>query len=133
MSQKLLPFFLSGLILLGLCAPNHLFAKEPGLDGDVVEIVVRSQDVNPTGGPRTPNATRIEAWYSYDTSSVSATLSNAGDVVEVEFNNLLTGESYSYDISGNGLSVMPIGNSSGYWTICFTLSCGTAYYGYFIL
>lgn len=132
MSQKLLPFFLSSLILLGLSIPSHLNAQEPGSNGDV-EIVVRPVEGDPTGGPRTPNATRIEAWYSYDTSSVSAFLSNAGDVVEVEFNNLLTGESYSYDISGNGLSVMPIGSSSGYWTICFTLSCGTAYYGYFIL
>lgn len=128
-----MPFFLSGLILLGLCAPNHLFAKEPGLDGDGVEIVVRPQDVNPTGGPRTPNATRIEAWYSYDTSSVSATLSNAGDVVEVEFSHLLSGETHFYEIPGNGLSVMPIGSSSGYWTVTFTLSSGVIYVGLFVL
>lgn len=133
MSQKLLPLILSSLILLGLCIPNHLYATEPGSDGDVVEIVVHPQYGSPTGGPRTPNATRIEAWYSWDTSSVFASLSNAGDVVEVEFNNLLTWEHYSYDISGNGLSVMPIGGNPGYWSVSFTLSSGVVYIGLFIL
>lgn len=133
MSQKLLSLVLSGLMMLGLSSPYSLIASEPVSDGDRVYIVVRSQDGSPSGGPRTPNTTRIEAWYSYDTSSVTASLSNAGDVVEVEFNNLLTGESYTYDIPGNGLSVMPIGSSSGYWTIYFMLSSGTIYYGIFVL
>ena len=133
MSQKLLPFILSGLIFLGLCIPKHLIAAKPGLDGDRVYIVIGPQEGSPEGGPRTPNATRIEEWYSWDTYSVSASLSNAGDVVEVEFNNLFTGESYSYDIPGNGSSVMPIGSSSGYWTVSFTLSSGIVYCGLFVI
>jgi hypothetical protein len=133
MSQKLLPFFLSGLILLGLCIPNHLHAAEPASDGDVVIVVVHQQYGQNTGGPRTPNATRIEAWYSYDTSSVSATLSNAGDVVEVEFSHLLSGETHFYEIPGNGLSVMPIGGNPGYWAVSFTLSSGVVYIGLFVL
>lgn len=133
MSQKLLPLILQGLLIIGLIVPNHLYAAEPASDGEVVIIEVRPEDGVPTGGPRTPNATRIEAWYSYDTSSVSASLSNAGDLVEVEFYNVLTQELYSYEISGSGLSIMPISGSSGYWTVSFTLSSGEVYYGVFVL
>lgn len=132
MSQKLLPHIMLGLILLGLCIPNHLYAAEPGSDGDVVYIVVLP-DVESSGEPRSPNTTTIEAWYSWNTSSVRASLANAGDSVQVEFNNLSTGEYYSFVINGNGSSVMPISDSSGYWTVSFTLSSGVIYDGYFIL
>lgn len=133
MSQKLLHLFLHGLLMLSLIVPNHLHATEPALDGDEVIIIVHQQYGQNIGGPRTHNATRIEAWYSYDTSSVSAFLYNAGDVVEVKFYNVFTQELYSYEISGSGLSVMPISGSSGYWTVSFTLSAGAVYEGEFTL
>lgn len=35
--------------------------------------------------------------------------------------------------AGDGLSVMPIGCSSGHWMVKFTLSSGTVYRGVFVL
>ena len=126
-------FLILGLILIGLCIPVSFSAAEPVSDGDVVDIPIRPQDGEPIGIPRSPDATQIVAWYSWESCSVSATLSNAGEYAEVEFNNLLTEEYYCYEIPGTGLSVMPIGNSSGCWTVIITLSSGAIYEGMFIL
>lgn len=101
-------------------------------DGDEVLIIVQPREEE-ADVPRTPNTTTIEAWYSWSTSSVRASLANTGDSVQVEFNNLSTGEYYSFIINGNGSSVMPISGSSGYWTVSFTLSSGVIYDGCFIL
>ena len=132
MSHKFLFLCLSGLLLLtGLFSTSASVIANPSSDGDEVIIIVQPEG-EPTDLPRMPVA-RIEACYSWSTSSVSATLSNAGDVVEVAFYNFSTGEDYAFEIPGNGLSVMPIGSSSGFWTVSFTLSSGAVYYGTFIL
>lgn len=99
-------------------------------DGDG-NIVIRPRGQQPIGGPRMPSTTSIVAHYDASLTSVCAYLSNAGDDVEVEFNNLTTGEYYSYEIPGSGLSVMPIGGNPGYWTVSFTLSSGAIYDGEF--
>lgn len=93
------------------CAAFSSFRFEGG------SIVQPRGDVSPTS-PRMP---------SY------ANLSNAGDIVEVEFNNCTTGEHYSFEVPGNGLSVMNIGNSPGWWTVCFTLQSGVVYAGHFFI
>lgn len=111
-----------------LCAEEIIRTEE----GDEELIIVRPREEEPDV-PRTPNTTTIEAWYSWSISSVRASLANAGDSVQVAFNNLSTGEYYSFVVNGNGSSVMPISDSSGYWTVSFTLSSGVIYDGYFIL
>ena len=134
MSHKLLSSFLIGLLITGTALTHSL--NGAGLcpdDEDDVVIVIQSNQGESLDPPRTPNTVRIEAWYSFSSSSVRACLLNAGDAVQVECNNLSTGECYSFVISGNGSSVMPIGNSSGHWMVSFTLPLGVLYYGYFIL
>lgn len=119
---------------LGLILPTHLQAisLDPD-DEDDVEIVVVPEEGESADPPRSPSVTRIDAWYSWSTCSVSACLSNAGSLVAAEFSNTSTSEYYYFEIPGNGLSVMPIGCSSGYWMVRFTLSSGTVYSGVFIL
>ena len=121
-------------MLIGLLFPTHLLAISPNIDDeDDVEIVVVPEEGESADPPRSPSVMRIDIWYSWSTCSVSACLSNAGNLVVAEFSNISTGEYYYYEIPGNGLSVMPIGCSSGYWMVRLTLSSGTAYSGAFIL
>lgn len=134
MSQKLLSFLLSGLLIVPTFA-NLLFAADCHYndDEDDVEIVIVPEQEESSEPPRTPNTVRIEAWYSFSSSSVRACLLNAGDAVQVECNNLSTGECYSFVISGNGSSVMSISSSAGCWRVSFTLSSGAVYSGEFDL
>lgn len=133
MSQKLLSLLFIGLLQLGLLIKaDHVFAN-PVKDGDDVIIIFFPSGDESTNPPRTPFGPQIEAYYSWNTSSVSASLSNAGDEVEVEFNNLSTGEHYYFEISGNGLSVMPISSSLGYWTVSFILADGTVHSAGFVI
>lgn len=100
-------------------------------DVDEVEIIIRPNQEGEEP-PRSPDITTIEAWFSWTTSSVRVSLSNAGDFVQVEFKNRSSGERYSFVINGNSSSVLPISNSSGYWAVSFTLSSGASYYGCFL-
>ena len=116
MSQKLLSSFLIGLLITGTALTHSLNGAGLCLDDeDDVVIVIQSNQGESLDPPRTPNTVRIEAWNSFSSSSVRACLLNAGDAVQVECNNLSTGECYSFVISGNGSSIMPVGDSSGYW------------------
>lgn len=133
MLQKLLSLLLIGLLMAGPVVAFPLNGSGVCPDEDEVEIIVHSNQGESIEPPRTPNTTTIEAWYSWSISSVRASLANAGDSVQVAFNNLSTGEYYSFVINGNGSSVMPISDSSGYWTVSFTLSSGVIYDGFFIL
>ena len=101
-------------------------------DGDG-EIITRPREGAPEGIPRMPSGVSIEAYYDANLASVCAYLSNAGDSVEVEFNNLTTEEYYFYEIPGSGLSIMPIGGNPGHWTVSFTLLSGVIYDGDFYL
>ena len=109
------------LLAVGLIPKTNLLASgicSSSSDGDDVIIVV-------------PSSTRIEAYYDADLASVCAYLVNAGETVDVEFNNLTTGDSFTFEIPGAGMSVLPIGGATGYWTITFTLSSGSVYFGEF--
>lgn len=122
------------LLSLGLLSPFYIQATPPEPDDeDDVEIVVVPEEGESADPPRSPSVTRINARYSWSTCSVSACLSNAGNLVAAEYCNSSTGEYYYFEIPGNGLSVMPIGCSSGCWTVRFTLSSGTVYRGVFVL
>ena len=122
------------LLLLGFLSPFYIQATplEPD-DEDDVEIVVVPEEGESADPPRSPSATRIDVWYSRATCSVFARLSNAGSVVFAEFSNDFTGEYHSFEVSGSGLAIMPIGDSSGQWVARFTLSSGVVYSGTFVL
>lgn len=136
MSQKTLLFKLFILLLaVELIPKTNLLASgicSSSSDGGDV-IIVRCQEGQLTGAPRIPSSTRIEAYYDADLASVCAYLINAGETVDVEFNNLSTGDSFTFEIPGAGMSVMPIGGAAGYWTVTFTLSSGAVYEGEFVI
>ena len=130
MSQKLL-FLISLSLFAGVLFSPFLRAKEFLQTDGHNEIIVRPSNDQQSTGPRMPSSIRIEAYYDADFASVCAYLVNAGETVDVEFNNLTTGDSFTFEIPGSGMSVMPIGGATGYWTITFTLSSGSVYFGEF--
>ena len=133
MLQKSLFIFHVLLLVAGLGMPFVLTATEvQQRDGDE-EIIIRPNVGDPSGGPRQPSSTSSVAYYSSDLLSVCAYLYDAGDVVEVEFYNYTTGTSLDYEIPGSGSSVMPIGGTSGLWSVTFSLSNGDVYEGEFNL
>lgn len=103
------------------------------MEVDEAIIIVHPIGEQQSGGPRAPSSTRIEAYYDADLASVCAYLVNAGETVDVEFNNLTTGDSFTFEIPGSGMSVLPIGGAAGYWTVTFTLSSGAVYEGEFVI
>lgn len=122
------------LLSWGLLSPFYIQATPPEPDDeDDVEIVVAPEEGESADPPRSPSTTRIDVWYSRTTCSVFAHLSNAGSVVVAEFSNIFSGEYHSFEVSGSGLAIMPIGDSSGQWVARFTLSSGVVYSGTFVL
>lgn len=81
------------------------------------------------GAPRSDSSVSIRAYYVTDLCCVNVTLSNAGTLVDVVIENLDTAETFAYQISGNGSSVLPISGTSGNWTIVFALDTGDRYIG----
>lgn len=94
-----------------------------------IEQVPKTQ----TQTPRLPAAASIEAALDAENGVVEVWLSRAGDAVAVDLENLDTGTFYRYTVSGEGSAVLYIGAEAGSWTITFTLSNGTQYYGVFFL
>jgi hypothetical protein len=85
------------------------------------------------GTPRTLSNVRIEAAFDWGFSTVEVRLQNAGTSVVVDIENTTTGTSYEYLVSGDGSDSLPINSTPGFWTITFTLSDGSVYFGAFTL
>lgn len=99
-------------------------------------VILLKKDSGPQsnpGAPRTPSATIIEAYYDSELLSVCVYFSNAGDFVDVNFENLDTGETAYYSVAGSGGAVLPISGNAGLWQITFTLSNGDEYVGEFLV
>lgn len=133
MSQKSKYLLYCCLLMLGISITSILRATEQSMEVDEAIIIVHPIGEQQSGGPRAPSSTRIEAYYDADLASVCAYLVNAGETVDVEFNNLTTGDSFTFEIPGSGMSVLPIGGAAGYWTVTFTLSSGAVYEGEFVI
>lgn len=123
-------------LLRGLAiAITFAFLSLPVNGAKEVHPIPLSQD--PSGSSENEGAPRslvsIMAFYDTDLFSVGAYLSNAGAYVDVSIVNQTTNETYNYQISGTGSSVMPISGTPGYWSITFTLSGGDEYMGSFEL
>jgi hypothetical protein len=100
---------------------------------DEEEILIQEKPTSPSGGPRMPSSTRIEAYYDTGTSCIYLNLSNAGSLVSIDVNNLTTNETVSCSIPGTGLSIVPISGNSGYWTIVLNLEDGRVFEGGFTI
>ena len=72
-------------------------------------------------------------YYSADATIAVDFQDNLG-YVSVEIENLTTGE-YTQTMvnSADGSAIFPISGNAGFWTITFSLSDGTVYYGEFNL
>lgn len=120
--------FLALIALLNFAFPWPVLA-----DGQNIVIRKTTEASNNPGAPRTPSTTIIEAYYDSELLSVCVYFSNAGDFVDVNFENLDTGETAYYSVAGSGGSILPISGNAGLWNVTFTLSNGDEYVGEFYL
>lgn len=131
MNQKTLKFAASMIVALVLFNTFSVVAfskKDP-----TTPILINPFPSIPEDAPRTPSAVRIEASFDSGENVINVWLRNAGTSVTVDIENVSTGASYQYSVSGDGSDVLPISGASGYWTITFTLSDGSVYAGNFMI
>lgn len=126
---RLLPkVFLALIALLNFAFPWPVLAE-----GQNIVIRKTTEASNNPGAPRTPSTTIIEAYYDSELLSVCVYLSNAGDFVDVNFENLDTGETAYFYVAGTGGAILPISGNAGLWSVAFSLSNGDEYMGEFLL
>ena len=130
--KKILMF---ALVLCFSCIASPLLKSQtPTDDPDQIPIVIeKSEENNPSSGPKSPSVVRLQAYYDCATSEIVVSAQNAGTSISVSVDNLVSGESSLHTISGNGVSYMPISGSSGYWLLTFTLENGAIYIGEFTI
>lgn len=135
MLKKSLLLLLFALSFAGLSFTNKLDASTLLLrdEDNELEIPLMPRQSGSHNPPRAPSSFKIKAYYDKHQCLLYAFLTNAEETVNVEINNVLTGEHYSFAIPGEGASVMDIGDNTGCWTVLFELSSGDEYYGFFVL
>lgn len=135
MRQKSFLYSLMTLLTvsLSLSLGNQAHSNNIQSGDNPVIIIIRPSGSSSDTRPRMPSSTRIEAYYSPDTSTVYCDLANAGESVEVILSNQDTGETFIYEIPGAGTSFFLISGTSGEWVISFTLQNGLVYEGSFTL
>ena len=129
--QKTKLFF--AVFLAHIALINLAFSLPVLAEGQNIVIRKTSESSNNPGAPRVPAATHIEAFYDSELLSVCAFFTNAGDEVDVEIENLDTGDAVNYSVAGSGGAVLPISGNAGVWAITITLSNGCEYVGEFII
>lgn len=131
-NNSIIKLLLSVVAILCLSSfTNEKSIKNGYRDND--EILIRHRPSTPPTFPHSPSVVSISAYYDSDNTCIYASLSNAGVSVDVDICNLITGETDSYAVTGNGSSAFPISGNAGIWTITFTLSSGDVYEGSFII
>lgn len=120
-------------LLVGVAAMPVKATNKPSSLFDSSEILVERKNEQNTNRPRVPSATRIEAYFNDETSSVELYLTAAGETVCIALDNAHTGESGATVVPGNGLSEIPFSASAGLWTITITLENGIVYQGCFTI
>ncbi|MBQ6911235.1 MAG: hypothetical protein IJQ35_03600 [Bacteroidales bacterium] len=122
------------LCLSSITSP-FLRGQTPPDDPEETIIIIekKSEENNPPSGPKAPSAIRLQAYYDCASSEIVVSARNAGTNISVSVENLVSGESSLFSISGNSVSYMPISGTSGYWLLTFTLENGSVYIGQFTL
>lgn len=122
------------MLCLSGIASLPLRGQTPPNDSEEIPIVINKQEEpHPSGIPKAPSAVRLQAYYDCASSEIVVSARNAGTNINVSVENLVSGESSVFSISGNSVSYMPISGTSGYWLLTFTLENGSVYIGQFTL
>lgn len=119
------------LCLSGIATP--LKSQTPPDDPKQIPVIFENKDEYPSGTPKAPSFVRLQAYYDCASSEIVVSARNAGTNISVSVENLVSGESSLFSISGNSVSYMPISGTSGYWLLTFTLENGSVYIGQFTL
>jgi hypothetical protein len=121
------------LCISGMASP-FLRGQSPPDDPDQIPIAIEKEaEYNPSTGPKSPSVVRLRAYYDCASSEIVVSALNAGTSISVCAENLVSGESSLFSISGNSVSYMPISGTSGYWLLTFTLENGAIYIGEFTI
>lgn len=120
------------LCLSGIASPL-LKSQTPPDDSEIIPVILEKKNEQPSGIPKAPSSVRLQAYYDCASSEIVVSALNAGTNISVSVENLVSGESSLFSISGNSVSYMPISGTSGYWLLTFTLENGSVYIGQFTL
>lgn len=113
-------------LLLALCSVT------PALADETIIIRMAKDQTNGEVIHRAPAQIPMTCLYSVETSSLTVIyLANLGSI-SIDIENHTTGEvSHLVGNAVAGVHNIPISGTSGIWSICFTLSDDTRYYGEF--
>ena len=116
-----------------MLAPFH----EARADGDDEQILIYVGEGGTNNqGPtfHAPTLVPMSCYYSAALSSILVNYQFDLGAMVVEIENQTTGE-YSQTLVNAlaGPMILPISGTAGHWTITFTLSSGTVYYGEFTI
>lgn len=124
--RKTLNLIIASLLFMMLSIPANA--------GHGFDDIIILQDKESEGEVihRNPTLIPIECFLVSDSIQVFF-LENLG-LITVEIENLTTGE-YTQTVvnSATGSAIFPISGNTGSWTITFSLSDGTEYYGEFVI
>lgn len=122
------------LCLSGITAPLLRSQTPPdALDGIPIIIIREGEEEDASSAPKAPSTVRLKAYYDCVSSEIVVSARNAGTSIRVSVENLVSGESSLFSISGNSVSYLPISGTTGYWLLTFTLESGVVYTGHFTL
>ena len=117
----------------GIASPFLRGQTPPDDPSQILIVIEKKAEYNPSTGPKSPSVVRLRAYYDCASSEIVVSALNAGTSISVCVENLVSGDSSLFSISGNSVSYMPISGTPGYWILTFTLQDGTAYIGQFTL
>ncbi len=122
---------------LTLCLATSLFgvaeARTSSEKDEPNSIIITPASGDIIPGNRAPAVVPINGYVDSLTDVVVLNFTQSCGVVQISFNNLSDGSYYSTSINGTGTVIIPIGLSSGSWTVTFTLSNGDVYIGIFTI
>lgn len=112
-----------------LCAATYAHPDPP--EGTQIPVVRGTTPAN-SEIPKGPIQVPIDCVYYSDGSTIGVVFQENLGYVSVEIVNQTTGEYTQTTInSADGSAICPISGNPGFWTITFSLSDGTMYYGEF--
>lgn len=124
------------LLLLFVSITSGFFTESRADNNDTPkkEIIIKSQPSSTTHTHRAPAKIMIEACYDTFMSGIVINFLQDLNKVEINVTNHSTGEFIEGTVTAAlGVTMLPISETNGFYTITFTLLNGTEYYGEFEL
>ncbi|MCM1176499.1 MAG: DUF3244 domain-containing protein [Clostridium sp.] len=132
--KKSVLFFVAIVMAFVSACPVFADGRNDGEKKSDKDIIIRIGDKKGGGRHHAPARIPMEVSYMSFVSALRITFLNDLGNVEVNMTNNSTGEYIEGTVNASaGVTMLPISSDDGFYTITFTLSGGTTYYGEFEL